>query len=648
MNPEKPRLLQTLKGLALSWTSAIWDPEPSKLQELLDETNECEAELVSASQTFENCFLLILETLEEFRSISESLRETSAQLLESASGDDNPINTTGQSLSPYLDFIGQSAESFETLIVSLNEDSQRIEGILRYERSLEKTFSQLTYVRTLFAVESAPLEEAVRVMFSSLVDEIHRLQTDVSGIFTKHFANLRQHKALITTMSKRLETQAANHSSVSINQRQSLDSALEQMKLSLGEMSEGNELLNKHSQLISNAIASAIISLQTQDIVSQKLQHIYEISAEMRDSQTALHEEKSKKARCESYRFIEHAAIVLNNQIQIIEQELGDAESQINSSLQEIGASIGIITQSAKGENEADRHNLVDAMREVSKTITLTEEFSKNAFEDIAPMRSMASNVTEVIASLSAQLHLIGLNAEVHAAQAGGSSGLESISSKTSEISIETKNLCGNVSKSLDDLLQNLNDNVSRFEFLHQNAADMAVRINGEMPVQEKNLASFETEYSSSNKDAATKVKSLAHLVQSKAQSMNLKQSMIKELKRLRSLNNRISEAAKRNADSYRFEVDIPKLLEGLLSRYTMNAEKSAHMSALGIAGKISTTESTDFAVAAINESETADIEFFEFEPKRETDCTSAVPEEEKKKNNTLESGGFGDNIELF
>ena len=45
-------------------------------------------------------------------------------------------------------------------------------------------------------------------MFSSLVEEIHRLQVDVVGIFNEKFDGLRNHKVTIAKLVQRLTVQA--------------------------------------------------------------------------------------------------------------------------------------------------------------------------------------------------------------------------------------------------------------------------------------------------------------------------------------------------------------------------------------------------------------------------------------------------------
>lgn len=147
----------------LSNESSLGKAEPN-LEHLLAKIDSNESSLKEASGEFENQFIQILELLENFRKVSEGLNDSSDLMLSMSRSEDNPVRSVNESLCPHLDFIEQSAQSFRSLICDLSEDSQKIDHTLSHEKKLDQTFSQLTYIRTLFRVESAPLEDRKSVV----------------------------------------------------------------------------------------------------------------------------------------------------------------------------------------------------------------------------------------------------------------------------------------------------------------------------------------------------------------------------------------------------------------------------------------------------------------------------------------------------
>lgn len=627
-----------------------------QINEIFQQSITSEQDLSQASLDFERQFLHVLESLEEFQRISESLTTSSDTMLSLDEGDENPIQSVSQVLDTHLNFVRDSAELFKTLIRGLEIDKEKIDQTLSHEKKLNQTISQLTFIRTLFCVESAPLDQEVKMMFTSLVDEILRLQTDVSGIFTEKFESLRQYRNTITNLIAHLEGQASSLFEIFETKRSEMEKALETQKERLSQNLSLNSTLKTNSLEISSATGQAIISLQTQDIISQKIQHVFEISDEMRTRFTAAKLNGDKDQKCSEFRFVEHAPSVVINQIHSIKSELKEANQQIHSSFNRISSAIAAIDLSCdlSSTPEANHKNqrpqdLTIALEETGRMIALVELSSKEAFAAIQPVRSMASNVTDIILNLSAQLHLIGLNAEVHAAQTGGSSGLEILSSKTSEISIETKELCKGVSTSLDDLVENLNESVNKFESLNADAKNFNASIFSAIPTQSERLSAYQSQRIQASSNAAESLESLKKLVAEKSQEIDLEKAMTDELSRIQTLQQSIAEQSKKMADKLKVKgnIDVPEIMQGLLSRYTMDSEKSVHLMSLG---GVSESESIPSPTSRSEDG----IEFFsrddnslEWNDDSESkidifDDFETVAQKEDTKSE------YGDNVELF
>ena len=547
-----------------------------------------EAELTEAAQDFEARFMRVLDVLEELRGISGTLIAESESALSLGRSDDNLAHCMERHLTPYLAFIDESSERIQSIRDALLDDIRHIDASLKLEADLNRTFSLLTYIRTLFGIESAGLDPSAKTMFTALVEEINRLQTDVMDIFKVKFQALREHKSTLLELSKELDHQAREQFASNTDKRRLLEELLACQKLEVASMTDANAHLHSNSHKIGRSIEKAIVALQAQDIIAQKIQHVFKISEEMRNTFASLQTSSTKAQRCEAYRFIENASKVVRNLTQFILSELTDAEDVIRSTFGDITASIQEIEVVYERHRRRDTSHcpqnvLSETLRETEAMIEHCQEVSQHTFERIEPIRGMASNVTEIIASLSIQLHLIGLNAEVHAAHVGGRCGLEILSSKTSALSLETRKFCEHVSQTLDGLVGNLNENVVAAESLLIESQTKRDEIHRLRPTLSAGQQQFIAAFQDSQENATQYLERLSKLIVSQNNLLDLKRSLSDELSNLEASQHTISELAQKEADHLKVRIDIPTLMHGLLENYTMTSEKSIHLQSIGM-----------------------------------------------------------------
>lgn len=620
----------------------------SALTGCLSQTSDLESGLTQSAATFEQQFLLTLTTLEELQDAGQGLSEQSASMLELNQSEKNPINSVSEKLCPNLAFIKSSAHSIESFVESLKANLQRIDATLSFETNLNQTLSQLTYIRTLFAVEAAPLEQNAKVMFTSLVEEIHRLQTDVTEIFKTNFAALRQNRETINALIKDLTQQANNQLTTQRESRLEMDSSIQVQTKELSLDIEANSEIKRQSENIAQSIGTAIISLQTQDIVSQKIQHIFEISDEMRGRFAAISKHKQKEDRCAEYRFLENAALVNVNQIEAIKSELQAADRSINTSIQEITLSIHQMDKSAPRTNsenhagqkqEARGQSLVRALENAGAILSRSRGFLEQAFKAIKPIRGQTTDVSSTINKLSSQLHLIGLNAEIHAARTGGSTALETLSAKTSGISVETRDLCRDISVQLDSLSEALNINVNALESLLEESISTHTQLQNEIPLEIKNLHQQSELYQNCQTETERSLEKLSELTQTQETRIDFEATMRSELEAFQKSQSQISEYAKTIADRLNIEVSVPEVMNELLSRYTMNSEKEIHLQTLGIsAGNPTQTRTASFQNNEANNQPDSSFDDFNF-------ANRSWPEPEKRNTVTKDTS---QNVEFF
>jgi len=563
----------------------------TNLGDSLTLTTNLENQLTRSAKSFESNFLSVLLTLEELQSAGEKLSQQSATMLALNQSEDNPINSVSRKLAPNLDFVQSSAHSIRSLIKILDTNRQKINATLAFESKLDQTFSQLTYIRTLFAVEAAPLEQSAKVMFTSLVEEIHRLQKDVSEIFSSNFQALRENRVTIGKLATNLARQAEEQLTTHNSSQSEMEAAIQAQTDNLARDIQANTSLKSQSDNISQSIGSAIISLQTQDIISQKMQHIFAVSNEMRSRFNRISTLKGKRQRCIEYRFLEHAALLILNQIDSIKRELHEADRSIDSSIKNITTSIRSMEEtsndirvSTSPQDQGPRgESLIKALGNAGEIVRSCESFLDQAFSAIKPIRNQTTNVSSTIVKLSSQLHLIGLNAEIHAARTGGSTALETLSAKTSGISVETRDLCQSISTQLDELSNALLKNVNVLESLLTEASKANRQIRDDIPIETKNLHEQSNLYTACLSETQELMDDLRRLNKSQETRLDFEATMLHELEAMQRTQSEISKAAKEAADKTKIDVNIPEIMSGLLSHYTMNSEKNIHLETLGL-----------------------------------------------------------------
>ncbi|MBC2606745.1 hypothetical protein [Pelagicoccus albus] len=636
----KMTLVKNLAGFVEKARQAIVRSNDSLSQSFVD-TLTFKAKLENSSTRFESEFLMVGGALESLHSNSEHLKQESSTMLELSQSEQNPVKRIDNSLQPHLQFIGSSADSVKELVTTLENSSQSIGSTLAFEPQLEQTFSQLTYIRTLFAVEAAPLEQTDKVMFTSLVEEIHRLQTDVTGIFKDNFEALKKHRSKIDQISQSLKQQASSQLKVLDESTRELENSLRSQTEILEQNIATSSRLNTYGDEISNCIGNAIISLQTQDIVSQKLGHIYETSDETRERFEQAETTKNKAQKTEHLRFIENASMVIVNQIESIKDELRSADQSVDKSMRDIISSIKSMDSESQGsssnrlvnEGESARgKSLIRVFEKADQTVSNIEKFLKEAFRTIEPIRSQTDSASSTIMTLSAQLHLIGLNAEIHAARIGGNTALETLSAKTSEISVETRDLCHSISSQLDTLSAVLIENVDQLETIQRQASQAHETISSELPLEKENLEEQNDLYAHAQVGAKQVTETLRSLTQNQSERLEFEETMLEALDGMQENQRKISSLAKKAADRLKAKADVPMIMSSLLSRYTMRSEKEVHLKTLG---QDAHPAESDFETGGFEEFEDFSLDRHTYPASTETSSSQKAKD-------------LGDNVDLF
>ena len=613
------KISDTIRDFGRRIRSPFSTAKTPSLSESFERSIQIEKRLNRSTLRFEKEFLNVLEILEKLQSASESLSSQCGTMLDLSQSDENPVKRVSSKLAPNLEFISNSSQSITELVETLESNRQKIEKTLAFEPQLDQTFTQLTYIRTLFTIEAAPLEQNAKVMFTSLVEEINRLQGDVTQIFKKNFHFLRANHDTIHVLCSKLGKQARDQRTAYKRSKSEMDTAVRLLSEKQGQDSAANASLKNQGDQIYQSVGNAIISLQTQDIVSQKLEHIYSVSKNMRQRFASVAKIKGKRKRCIEYRFIENAALLILNQIDSIKTELQDADRSIDRNIAEIKQCVSVMEStseqmdSGKSANEGKGIGLIEDLRNTGRMARNCERFLDEAFKTIEPIRDQTNNVSSTIERLSSQLHLIGLNAEIHAARTGGSTALETLSAKTSGISVETRDLCASISIQLDGLSVALRENVNVLESLLEKTRTTHTEIRRDIPVEAENFEQQNQLYHACHAKTREMMVSLSSATQNHEARLDFEATMLEELNEMQRVQNEISREAKRAADKLKVSIDIPELMSEILESYTMKSEQTIHLQTVG--GQIPSHASSTWQTSSPDQGTQAEnIDSWDFE----------------------------------
>lgn len=473
--------------------------QPSALP-AIDAIREGETILQEVSQSVEKCFLGLGYVLEKLPGVSERLVKQSQRFSEVSSGHASGNATfeeTIQLIEEPLAFIDQSQEEVRNLIQALEELQQRIHRLIASEDSLNRAVAPLTYIQTLFRVESTGLPHTVQQMFLALTEDIERLHEQVSQTFGEKFAVLRVASETIQRVTVQLRSEIRSNGTALRDQRKKVEAALAQLNLDLKANEARGVQLNSVSRVIEREAGMLVISLQSQDIVSQKLAHIVGALGQVQARMTPESGRASRDNDRQDVAYCVVSSRLQATQLEGVGVDLAQAHQQIERATVEIGAQVRKLEEDylhtdGRPTNAAGTDALIqvllDTMAEVRGMSDRAVNSAEKAFAAISPIGGMASNLTGVMRQLSAQIHLIALNAQVQAAHNCGGTGLEVLASSTAMISIETGEISERVASGVDVLTEELNRLVAAFAKLRDDGAAQRDRLSARGRTKESEL----------------------------------------------------------------------------------------------------------------------------------------------------------------
>jgi len=431
------------------------------------------AGLKAMSSALERAFLDTGEALETLSQRGQQFMKDSGQLVLIAIGqsDGKEFITQGaQVVEAPLVFLESCLVESERLQAQLRQDHQGIDQLLQAEASLRRTMAPLQTIQTLFKIECAPLGVEAQTMFTALTQEIERMHNQVCELFDTKFTELRQVEHILDEVGVKLEGQTASLRHFVAKEKTEIQDSLRRLSAELAANQQREVRLQNLSRQVSREIQAIIVGLQFQDIINQKLQHTGAAVAQILER----FDEND-----EALQFLAQACRLQARQLQAVRDDLGQAERTVKTGIEQLLAHLSEADTNCLSLKEFDQVTassdgmiqvLLGLIESVRGRVTEMAQRAAEIEQPLQPIQNMAAGLTLVVRQLSYRIHLIGLNAQVQAAHFRHGAGLEVLSARTSEISLETNRISETVATHLDQLAAGLNESVKAFNGLHVQA----------------------------------------------------------------------------------------------------------------------------------------------------------------------------------
>lgn len=471
------------------------------------------------------------------------------------------------------------------MLDSLRDYNSQITRLLGTEVELQQAMLPLNIVQTLFRMESAPLGPEVQQMFGALTQEIESLHSQMREIFGTKFKQLEQTRQTIGLVIAKLEEEVASLQQVTRARKTQIDASLNTLKQEMLRNQDRDVRLDRFSHDVAREVQEIVMGLQFQDIVNQKLQHVHAALPQISDK-LAQFDSAGRDSAAESMQFIRQSCRLEGAQLDSARQELAAAETTIRTGIEKVLSHVNeidtrclsldeftLLTTSSDGIVQV----LIETIEEVRVVVGSTVANASDAYELLRPLGSLASDLTLIIRNMSGKIQLIGLNAQIKAAQAaqdGRGKGLEVLSARTREISEETNRIGEQAAASLDSLVGGLAHNVKAFEQLQARGKAQQTELNLQGRQYETQLHAIRDDALQVLRTIGVSLENLGQHAREALALVEFTQFHETTLPALQAPVQALGQAAEKWLDDRQHALSKQSLVESFKQNYTMNSER--------------------------------------------------------------------------
>jgi hypothetical protein len=426
----------------------------------LDLINAAEAELRGTAGTLEARFLESGDALENLSRSSQSLIENSGELVRMATGRreaEQIIGDTMAVLAEPLEFLHGYTGQLGIHTDSLGQGSSLLGRLLDFESDLQAAVAPLRATRTMFRVEASRLPEAEQAAFLALSDQIEVLHNQVRDSFGVEFAKLAETRAGMNTLVSQLTGESAAQREILDREKARIAEELEKLTRQIDLNSQGEVQLTARGRVVAGAVSRVVVTLQNQDIVAQRMAHIFEGIEQVRTLAGEFDQTQSDSSLAHLGALVDIQSGQLSSTLDHLTETAeasGSATAEIFSTIDAMDhecvflQEFSQVTAAANGTIQV----LLDIVEEIRGMVSSAVRIAMDSLEQIQPVNSLTTQLSDCVEHLSHQMNLVALNAQIQAVRTGAGTGLEVLAAHTAMVATETSRLGGAIRENFEQL----------------------------------------------------------------------------------------------------------------------------------------------------------------------------------------------------
>ncbi|MFP4542346.1 MAG: hypothetical protein ACLFR7_12025 [Opitutales bacterium] len=420
--------------------------------------------LARANQTLEQAYGRLAERFGPLAEKTEELkaaREALATLTSDRAGGRAILEEASEILAKPFDYLFGLLDRHREICALMEQSIDRTAQLARVQKAIDEQLAPLRYIEILIKTEASSTKEDDRATFYAVSAQIAQVRMLVDEKFRANTASLQQIQENFASIHQAFVEGFQSEARRIRKERERIIQGIEHLDQESGQSTQLDERTFTMMETIMQDILAVIATMQTQDLVKQQCDHIdhaLEALATCHPGDAAPvhklvgeHLDLANRTARNGFNDLDGLLHKLSGEIDAL-----DAHSLRQESYDVRIAAADGITQ-----------RLLDALGDVEEMVEHSHQLARRSLAAASSAATTLSQLNLALGELSANMHLIALNAQIRSAQISEGTGLGILAARTSVISREITGMGGRVGEdvsALADCTRSLVEIFSEFE----------------------------------------------------------------------------------------------------------------------------------------------------------------------------------------
>jgi len=519
------------------------------------------------------------QTLEQIISEIDSLKLSCTGVVSIIAPEDGetPMQFSYQLFKKSEDIITASFDQFRVIFDSVHTLRGLIATIEASQKQLAKMTLPLKMITVQYRITASTMDDATRQEFEDLADKLASLIDEINSRLEKQFSDLAETSSVCATVIEGLETMVKDYE-VQLNRQLGTSRGnLGELCESLDDYSKQIAALTGSSERLSESIFGIMVSMQAQDMSSQKLEHICEALDSICNRLSSCKQSEEPAALF----FAKEATRIQRTQLSTLLRDLDTATGSIESRALSTESEIASMARATEELSDigSQTHLLkssAESIRNILHFVEVTINKTRSLLVSIKPLREKFKNSTSRVLNIAAEMRMVAVNAQVYASNVSDGEALEVLSHSTQSQSMDAKKNIESISVNLEKVAQSLaqtEDSLTSFADMGQGDMDQLL---AESQIAQSELRQLEMDLPARIEQVQVKRDKVAQTTRDFVQRLSEEDGSRRLSRGALSLFGQIAKANITLPSPRDIQIEKEKLLE-LKQNYTMQSEVDLH-----------------------------------------------------------------------